>query len=150
MNIDDIKAIIEKDENRVLELKKTTGELIKGMQTLCAFLNSDGGWLFFGITPKLEVLGQNVTDSTQSEKIFYILTFSLLFDKDNKKGPYTKSLIISFHFFQMIQLLKEKELTFRNQFPSGPDHPCAELSPRERISHLPERTSHVIDDVLLQ
>ena len=65
MNIDDIKAIIAKDENRVLELKKTTGELIKGMQTLCAFLNSDGGWLFFGITPKLEVLGQNVTDSTQ-------------------------------------------------------------------------------------
>ena len=65
MIIDDIKAIIAKDENRVLELKKTTGELIKGMQTLCAFLNSDGGWLFFGITPKLEVLGQNVTDSTQ-------------------------------------------------------------------------------------
>lgn len=67
MNIDDIKAIIARDENRVLELKKTTGELIKGMQTLCAFLNSDGGWLFFGITPKLEVLGQNVTDSTQRE-----------------------------------------------------------------------------------
>ena len=67
MIIDDIKAIIAKDENRVLELKKTTGELIKGMQTLCAFLNSDGGWLFFGITPKLEVLGQNVTDSTQRE-----------------------------------------------------------------------------------
>ena len=69
MNIDDIKAIIAKNENRVLELKKTTGELIKGMQTLCAFLNSDGGWLFFGITPKLEVLGQNVTDSTQREEI---------------------------------------------------------------------------------
>ena len=67
MIIDDIKAIIAKDETRVLELKKTTGELIKGMQTLCAFLNSDGGWLFFGITPKLEVLGQNVTDSTQRE-----------------------------------------------------------------------------------
>ena len=67
MDINDIKAIIARDENRVLELKKTTGELIKGMQTLCAFLNSDGGWLFFGITPKLEVLGQNVTDSTQRE-----------------------------------------------------------------------------------
>ena len=64
MEIDFIKVIIAKDENRVLELKKITGELIKGMQTLCAFLNSDGGWLFFGITPKLEMLGQNVTDST--------------------------------------------------------------------------------------
>ena len=67
MNVEEIKTIIARDENRVLELKKTTGELIKGMQTLCAFLNSDGGWLFFGITPKLEILGQNVTDSTQRE-----------------------------------------------------------------------------------
>lgn len=67
MTIEEIKTIIARDENRVLELKKTTGELVKGMQTLCAFLNSDGGWLFFGITPKLEVLGQNVTDSTQRE-----------------------------------------------------------------------------------
>ena len=65
MDIDEIKEIIAKDENRVLELKKTTGELIKGMQSLCAFLNTDGGWLFFGITPDLKILGQNVTDSTQ-------------------------------------------------------------------------------------
>ena len=67
MDIDGIKEIIAKDENRVLELKKTTGELIKGMQSLCAFLNTDGGWLFFGITPDLKILGQNVTDSTQRE-----------------------------------------------------------------------------------
>ena len=67
MDINDIKRIIANDENRVLELKKTTGELVKGVQTLCAFLNTDGGWLFFGITPKLEVIGQDVTDSTQRE-----------------------------------------------------------------------------------
>ena len=67
MTIADIKKLIANDESRVLELKKSTGELVKGMQTLCAFLNSDGGWLFFGITPKLEILGQNVTDNTQRE-----------------------------------------------------------------------------------
>lgn len=67
MTINEIKELIAGNENRVLELKKTTGELVKGMQTLCAFLNSDGGWLFFGITPKLEVLGQSVTDNTQRE-----------------------------------------------------------------------------------
>lgn len=67
MTIDDIKQLIANDESRVLELKKSTGELAKGMQTLCAFLNADGGWLFFGITPKLEIVGQNVTDSTQRE-----------------------------------------------------------------------------------
>ena len=57
MDLDEIKEIIARDENRVLELKKTTGELIKGMQSLCAFLNTDGGWLFFGITPDLKILG---------------------------------------------------------------------------------------------
>ena len=67
MTIDEIRTIIANDESRVLELKKTTGELVKGMQTLCAFLNTDGGWLFFGITPKLEILGQKVTDATQQE-----------------------------------------------------------------------------------
>lgn len=67
MKIDEIKIIIKRDENRILELKKTTGELVKGMQSLCAFLNTDGGWLFFGITPNLEILGQGVTDSTQRE-----------------------------------------------------------------------------------
>lgn len=67
MTIEDIKKLIAQDETRVLELKKTTGELIKGMQTLYAFLNSDGGRLFFGVTPKLEIFGQNVTDSTQRE-----------------------------------------------------------------------------------
>ncbi len=67
MTIEEIKILIANDEHRTLELKKSTGELIKGMQTLCAFLNSDGGWLLFGVTPKLEVLGQNVTDNTQRE-----------------------------------------------------------------------------------
>lgn len=67
MTINEIRAIIKKDESRVLELKKTTGELVKGMQSLCAFLNTDGGWLFFGITPNLEILGQYVTDNTQQE-----------------------------------------------------------------------------------
>lgn len=64
MNIDEIKELIEKDETRVLELKKTTGELVKGMQSLCAFLNTDGGWLFFGITPKLEMCGLPSVDPT--------------------------------------------------------------------------------------
>jgi len=67
MNIEEVRELIEKDESRVLELKTSTSELVKGMQTLCAFLNSDGGWLFFGISPKLELLGQNVTDHTRRE-----------------------------------------------------------------------------------
>ena len=33
-------------------MKKTTGELKDAMHSACAFLNTDGGWLIFGVTPK--------------------------------------------------------------------------------------------------
>ena len=68
MTIDDIKEIIAIDEHRTLELKKSTGELKEAMHTACAFLNTDGGWLLFGITPtSLKIIGQEVTDNTQQE-----------------------------------------------------------------------------------
>lgn len=68
LTIDDIKQLIASDETRTLELKKTTGELKDGMHSACAFLNTDGGWLIFGITPKsLKILGENVTDNTRRE-----------------------------------------------------------------------------------
>ncbi len=67
MTIDDIQKLIAKDESRTLELKKSTAELRKGMETACAFLNSDGGWLLFGVAPSLRINGQNVTDTTQQE-----------------------------------------------------------------------------------
>ncbi|MBQ0118882.1 MAG: putative DNA binding domain-containing protein [Bacteroidales bacterium] len=51
MKILDIENIIKGDETRLLGLKKTTGELKDGMHSLCAFLNTDGGYLIFGITP---------------------------------------------------------------------------------------------------
>ena len=60
--IDDIKKLIAKDGTRTMEQNKTAGELYRGMETACAFLNSDGGWLMFGIAPSLKIIGQNVTD----------------------------------------------------------------------------------------
>lgn len=60
--------MIQADEHRQLELKKTTGELKDGMHSACAFLNTEGGWLIFGVAPKsLKILGQQVTDNTQRE-----------------------------------------------------------------------------------
>ena len=68
MKIENIKNLIASGESRTLELKKTTGELKDGMHTACAFLNSDGGWVVFGVTPKsLKIVGQEVTDNTQQE-----------------------------------------------------------------------------------
>lgn len=112
MTITEINSLIQKDESRTLELKKSTGELNKGMETACAFLNSDGGWLLFGVTPSLKIDGQNVSDYTKQEianalrKIepaidveveyieipdkpnFYVI--AIYFDANNfKNGPYS-------------------------------------------------------------
>ena len=63
LTIDELKDLIQTDEHRQLELKKTTGELKDGMHSACAFLNTEGGWLVFGVAPKsLKILGQQVTD----------------------------------------------------------------------------------------
>ena len=68
MTFDEIKQLVETDESRHLEFKKTTGELKDGMHSACAFLNSDGGCLIFGVTPQsLKIVGQQVTDATQRE-----------------------------------------------------------------------------------
>ena len=68
MTIEDIQAIITGDETRTLEIKKTTGELKDCMRSACAFLNTSGGWLLFGIAPTtLKILGQQVTDNTRKE-----------------------------------------------------------------------------------
>ena len=68
MTINDIETLIHTDETRNLELKKTTGELKDGMKSACAFLNTDGGWLIFGIAPTtLKVVGQDVTENTRRE-----------------------------------------------------------------------------------
>lgn len=68
MTIEEIHNLIKRDETRTLELKKTTGELQDGMHSACAMLNSDGGYLIFGITPKsLKMVGQKITDSTRQE-----------------------------------------------------------------------------------
>ena len=68
MTIEDIQELIKIDETRTLELKKTTGEIKDGMHSLCAMLNSDGGYVIFGVTPKtLKITGQMVSDSTRQE-----------------------------------------------------------------------------------
>ena len=51
MTIEDVKVIIQGDETRTVEMKKTTGELKDGMRSACAFLNTAGGWLFFWYCP---------------------------------------------------------------------------------------------------
>lgn len=66
--IDDINNLISTDtETDSVEFKETTGQLERGMETLCAFLNKSGGTVLFGITDKKRIIGQEVSDKTKRE-----------------------------------------------------------------------------------
>ena len=68
MTFNEIQKLIATGETRTLELKKSTGELKDAMHTACAFLNTEGGWLVFGVTPQShKIVGQDVNDNTQQE-----------------------------------------------------------------------------------
>ena len=68
MTIKELKELIKIDETRIVEMKKTTGELVAAMHSVCAMLNSDGGHVIIGIAPtSLKLIGQYVTDKTRQE-----------------------------------------------------------------------------------
>ncbi|MCK4859628.1 MAG: putative DNA binding domain-containing protein [Candidatus Omnitrophica bacterium] len=51
-------------ESEKIELKKSTAELRQGLEDLCAFANSGTGTLYFGISDKGKIIGQEITDNT--------------------------------------------------------------------------------------
>ena len=64
--LDNIKGLIASDtETDKIEFKETTGQLERGMETLCAFLNGEGGTVLFGVTDKGKVTGQDVAGKTK-------------------------------------------------------------------------------------
>ena len=63
--IDDIKRLTVKSEGVDIEYKETTGQLERGMETLCAFLNGNGGVILFGVSDKGKIIGQDLADSTK-------------------------------------------------------------------------------------
>ena len=66
-NLDIVKELISEKENGQVEFKETTGQLERGMETLCAFLNGKGGTVMFGVTDKGKIIGQDVSDKTKRE-----------------------------------------------------------------------------------
>ncbi len=63
VNLDQIQRLVTKGESDRLEFKKSTGELKGGMETLCGFLNGQGGTVLFGVTTR-RISGQTVSDNT--------------------------------------------------------------------------------------
>lgn len=59
-----VQHLLAGGESETLEFKKSTGQLERGMEVLCSFLNHQGGALVFGVTPKGKIPGQLIGDST--------------------------------------------------------------------------------------
>ncbi|MBI5482122.1 MAG: putative DNA binding domain-containing protein [Deltaproteobacteria bacterium] len=67
MNFSDLQARIAGGESTTLELKKSTAQLRRAGETLCAFLNAEGGTVIMGVTSEGKVVGQEVSDGTRRE-----------------------------------------------------------------------------------
>ena len=66
-SLDIINDLISGTETAQIEFKETTGQLERGMETLCAFLNGTGGKVVFGVTDKGRLIGQEVSDKTKRD-----------------------------------------------------------------------------------
>lgn len=64
--LDKVKELIT-SEGKTVEFKKSTGQLERGMETICAFLNGEGGTVLFGVHDSGKILGQEVADTTKRD-----------------------------------------------------------------------------------
>ena len=64
MTLEELKKLIADDEGETVEVKETTGQRGDACETLCAFLNKDGGTVVFGVT-KRGLTGQLMADTTK-------------------------------------------------------------------------------------
>ncbi len=67
MNLPDIEHVVAEGESETVELKKSTGQLSRAGETLCAFLNAEGGSVLVGVTAKGKIVGQQVSDKTEKD-----------------------------------------------------------------------------------
>ena len=64
--LDKVKKLIT-GEGKTVEFKKSTGQLERGMEIICAFLNGEGGTVLFGVHDSGKILEQEVADTTKRD-----------------------------------------------------------------------------------
>lgn len=62
-----LQGIIQGGESETVEFKKSTAQLPRAGETLCAFLNGNGGMVVIGVGADGKIVGQDVADSTQQD-----------------------------------------------------------------------------------
>lgn len=65
LSLSKINALIAKGESENLEFKRSTGQLSAAFETLCAFLNGNGGIVIIGVNDNGKIVGQEVADGTK-------------------------------------------------------------------------------------
>ncbi len=64
MTLEDVLRLAAQGESGTLELKKSTAQLDRAGETLCAFLNGQGGAVLIGVADNGTPVGQQVSDKT--------------------------------------------------------------------------------------
>lgn len=67
MTTEELEKLVARGEGEMLEWKESTGQRGDACETLCAFLNRDGGTIVFGVTRKGKLTGQLVADATKRD-----------------------------------------------------------------------------------
>ena len=67
IDIDYIRNIALNNEGVDVEFKETTGQLSRGMESLCGMINECGGIVVFGVNNKGKIIGQEISDKTTRE-----------------------------------------------------------------------------------
>ena len=65
--LDELQILLAQGEGETVEFKETTGQRVDACETLCAFLNKDGGTVVFGVTRKGRLTGQLIADTTKRD-----------------------------------------------------------------------------------
>src|ERR1041385_2129507 len=67
MNLAELRSLVADGESDRLEFKRSTGQRTDAAKTVCAMLNSLGGFVFFGVSDRGEIAGQQVSAHTLEE-----------------------------------------------------------------------------------
>jgi ATP-dependent DNA helicase RecG len=67
MTLAELESLIATGESEQLEFKRSTGLLRTCCDTLCAFLNGQGGTVLFGVSDSGRIVGQHYSDASRRE-----------------------------------------------------------------------------------
>lgn len=65
--LSEVGSLVAAGESETLEFKRSTAELRRAGEVLCAFLNGEGGQVVIGVAPDGKIIGQQVSDGTLRE-----------------------------------------------------------------------------------